>query len=174
MNLYLIDSSPKSSATASTSFENQNQSETLNSSDNTTFDNSMNNSTTQAQNVSESTSPERTSTPVPIAESTDQNHCDQDQRASTAEPESPVGEKSPSWEQQTNTNSNSADNDANDSEVIVNLFYKCREKKYTHSITRARTCTQNVSHSSYNLKSHLAGDETNFCFCFCFAFFSMK
>lgn len=118
--VHKIDFSPKTSATPSTSFENQSQSETMNNTENAIFENSMNNSTTQAQNVSEVvTSPDRTSTPVPGAESIDQNHCGSESRTSTTPP-SPGREKSPSWEQQTNTNSNSADNDANDSEVRRN------------------------------------------------------
>lgn len=88
----------------------------MNSSENTTFDNSMNNSIAPAQNDSQTTSPDRTSTPVPAAEPIDHNHCSNDVKT-TSSPASPGGDKSPSWEQHTNTNSNSADNDANDSDV---------------------------------------------------------
>lgn len=113
-----IDSSPKSSAAASTSFDDQNQSETMNSTENAVFDNSMNDSQ-QAQDSSQIASPDRTSTPAPSIESNDQNHCINELQPPPTP--SPGREKSPSWEQQqqqqTNTNSNSADNDANDSEV---------------------------------------------------------
>lgn len=98
----------------------------MNRSENTIFDDSMNNSTPQVENNSQTTTLERTSTPVPIAidSAPDQNHCSSELR--TSMPASPRDERSPSWEQQTNTNSNSADNDANDSEVLVmqNLIEK--------------------------------------------------
>lgn len=82
----------------------------------------MNNSIAPAQNDSQTTSPDRTSTPVPAAEPIDHNHCSNDVKTSTtSSPASPGGDKSPSWEQQTNTNSNSADNDANDSDVRKNF-----------------------------------------------------
>lgn len=114
-----IDSSPKSSAAASTSFDDQNQSETMNSTENAVFDNTMNDSQ-QAQDSSQIASPDRTSTPAPSIESNDQNHFINELRPPLTP--SPGREKSPSWEQQqqTNTNSNSADNDAIDSEVSLN------------------------------------------------------
>lgn len=110
-----IDSSPKSSAAASTSFDDQNQSETMNSTENAVFDNSMNDSQ-QAQDSTQISSPDRTSTPAPSIESNDQNHCINELRPPPTP--SPGREKSPTtWEQQQNTNSNSADNDGIDSEV---------------------------------------------------------
>ncbi|XP_031616444.1 bromodomain adjacent to zinc finger domain protein 2B isoform X2 [Contarinia nasturtii] len=112
-----MQSSPKSSAAASTSFDDQNQSETMNSTENTVFDNSMNDS--QAQDSSRVASPDRTSTPAPSIDSNDQNHCINELRPPPTP--SPGREKSPSWEQQQiNTNSNSADNDAIDSERNFN------------------------------------------------------
>lgn len=111
--------SPKTAAAApSTSFEDQNQSESMNSTENAMFENSMSNSGTQAQDASQVTSPERTSTPV--SESNDQNHCINEQRASPT-PTSPGRDKSPSWEQQ---QSNTTDNDTVDSEVSTPIF-KC-------------------------------------------------
>lgn len=94
----------------------------MNSTENTAFDNSMNDS--QAQDSSRVASPDRTSTPAPSIESNDQNHCINELRPPPTP--SPGREKSPSWEQhQINTNSNSADNDAIDSEVIYSVtgFY---------------------------------------------------
>lgn len=114
-----IDSSPKSSAAASTSFDDQNQSETMNSTENAVFDNSMNDSQQANDSTTQIASPDRTSTPAPSIESNDQNHCINELRPPSTP--SPGREKSPSWEQQqqTNTNSNSADNDAIDSEVCM-------------------------------------------------------
>lgn len=107
----------------------------MNSSENTTFDNSMNNSITPAQNDSQPTSPDRTSTPVPAADPTDHNHCSNDVKTSTTSaPASPGREKSPSWEPQTNTNSNDA-NDANDSDVRQN-FDSCKIVKHTKCFTK--------------------------------------
>ncbi|XP_055319617.1 bromodomain adjacent to zinc finger domain protein 2B isoform X4 [Sitodiplosis mosellana] len=113
-------SSPKSSAAASTSFDDQIQSETMNSTENAVFDNSMNDSQQAHDSSTQIASPDRTSTPAPSIESNDQNHCMNELRPPPTP--SPGCEKSPSWEQQqqTNTNSNSADNDAIDSEKNFN------------------------------------------------------
>lgn len=106
--------SPKNAVTAapSTSFEDQNQSESMNSTENTMFENSMSNSITQVQDTTQVTSPDRTSTPVSMSESNDQNHMNEHRASPT--PTSPGREKSPTWEQQ---QSNTTDNDTVDSEV---------------------------------------------------------
>lgn len=77
------------------------------------FEHSMNDS--QAQDSTQIASPDRTSTPAPSVDSNDQNHCINELRPPRTP--SPGREKSPSWEQQTNINSNSVDNDGIDSEV---------------------------------------------------------
>lgn len=100
-------------AAPSTSFEDQNQSESMNSTENAIFENSMNNTSAQNQ------LPDRTSTPLPNAVDTivDQNHCTNESTMS------PTREKSPSWDQQqSNTNASTTDNDTLDSEVRNRLF----------------------------------------------------
>lgn len=98
-------------AAPSTSFEDQNQSESMNSTENAIFENSMNNSSVQNQ------PPDRTSTPLPNAvDATDQNHCTNESQLTM----SPSREKSPSWDQhQSNTNASTTDNDTLDSEVRI-------------------------------------------------------
>lgn len=91
----------------------------MNSTENAMFENSMNNSTVQAQDASQVASPDRTSTPVSNEESNEQNHSMSEQRASSTPP-SPGREKSPTWEQQ---QSNTTDNDTADSEVSSFTLY---------------------------------------------------
>lgn len=113
----------------STSFEDQNQSESMNSTENAIFENSMNNSSAQNQ------APDRTSTPLPNAADAaataaavaiaNQNHCANDSAANR----SPSREKSPSWDQQQSNTNASTDNDTLDSEVsIVDIAFRVCER----------------------------------------------
>lgn len=105
-------------AAPSTSFEDQNQSESMNSTENAMFENSINNSSAQNQQ------PDRTSTPLPNAQADacEQNHCVNESQ-STMSPS--ADEKSPSWDQhQSNTNASTTDNDTLDSEVSI-VYYVC-------------------------------------------------
>lgn len=137
-----IDFSPKHSTATSASFD-EHQCESLNKSNETTFESNTNDSVGQFRNnTSELTSPERTSTPVQTEEN--EQHCVNE--LISLRPALSSGEKSPAWDQQqANINSCSLDDDVNDSEVRMkedivmesNLIYFINLKRFQNSTFRS-------------------------------------